>query len=204
MVTSALTFYGAMVRHYSTLSLATLLMQRRRPLFWKWQRLVEEASVSACESACTGGAAGRGGGQVVVSCSCRLLTHPSLIWHHHLGHPSLQRLRRMHSRLLVSSLLWSLPPPRPSLTLPCTPCVERAAPHSSSFSPTTAPLQTVHMDVWGPGPVAGQGRKRYFLLVDDDYTRYTTVFSLQIKGEIRVVLIPCICVVHCQLSARFC
>ncbi|CAI7770679.1 unnamed protein product, partial [Closterium sp. NIES-53] len=43
-------------------------------------------------------------GQVVASCSCRLLTHPSLLWHHRLGHPSLQRLRRMHSRLLVSGL----------------------------------------------------------------------------------------------------
>ncbi|CAI7769989.1 unnamed protein product, partial [Closterium sp. NIES-53] len=36
---------------------------------------------------------------------------------------------------------------------PCLACVEgrqRAAPHSSLFHPTTAPLQTLHMDVWGP------------------------------------------------------
>ncbi|CAI7844525.1 unnamed protein product [Closterium sp. NIES-53] len=39
-------------------------------------------------------------GQVDASCSCRLLTHPSLLWHHRLGHPSLQRLCRMHFRLL--------------------------------------------------------------------------------------------------------
>ncbi|CAI7761207.1 unnamed protein product [Closterium sp. NIES-54] len=86
-------------------------------------------------------------GQVAASCSCRLLSHQTLLWHHRLGHPSLPRLRGMHSRLL------------------------RAAPHSSSFPPTIAPLQTLHMDVWGPARVSGQSHERYFLLVVDDYTR---------------------------------
>ncbi|CAI7764497.1 unnamed protein product [Closterium sp. NIES-54] len=73
----------------------------------------------------------------------------TLLWHHHLGHPSLPRLRGMHSRLLVSGLPRSLPPLPPSPAPPCLPCVEgrqRAAPHSSSFPPTTAPLQTLNMD----------------------------------------------------------
>ncbi|CAI7843236.1 unnamed protein product [Closterium sp. NIES-54] len=46
----------------------------------------------------------------------------------------------------------SLPPLLPSPAPPCLPCIEgrqRAAPHSSSFPPTTAPLQTLHMDVKG-------------------------------------------------------
>ncbi|CAI7906379.1 unnamed protein product, partial [Closterium sp. NIES-54] len=43
-------------------------------------------------------------GQVAASCSCRLLSHQTLLWHHRLGHPSLPRLRGMHSRLLVSGL----------------------------------------------------------------------------------------------------
>ncbi|CAI7776590.1 unnamed protein product [Closterium sp. NIES-54] len=41
-------------------------------------------------------------GQVAAPCSCRLLSHQTLLWHHHLGHPSLPRLSGMHSRLLVS------------------------------------------------------------------------------------------------------
>ncbi|CAI7754060.1 unnamed protein product, partial [Closterium sp. NIES-54] len=124
-------------------------------------------------------------GQVAALCSCRLLSHL-------LGHPSLPRLRGMHSRLLVSGLPRSLPPLPPSPAPPCLSCVEgrqRAAPHSSSFPPTTAPLQTLHMDVWGPSRVSGQSRKRYFLLVVDDYTRYTTVFPLRSKGEVSAVLI---------------
>ncbi|CAI7909996.1 unnamed protein product, partial [Closterium sp. NIES-54] len=88
-------------------------------------------------------------GQVAASCSCRLLSHQTLLWHHRLGHPSLPRLRGMHSRLLVSGLPRSLPPLPPSPAPPCLPCVEGrqcTAPHSSSFPPTIAPQQTLHMD----------------------------------------------------------
>ncbi|CAI7795765.1 unnamed protein product [Closterium sp. NIES-54] len=91
-------------------------------------------------------------GQVAASCSCRLLSHQTLLWHHCLGHPSLPRLRGMHSRFLVSGL--------PS----------------------------------------GQGHERYFLLVVDDYTRYTTIFPLQSKGEVPDVLIPWIRTVRLQLE----
>ncbi|CAI7744603.1 unnamed protein product, partial [Closterium sp. NIES-53] len=112
-------------------------------------------------------------GQVATSCSCRLL---------------------------------SLPPLPPSPAPPCLPCVEgqqRAAPHSSSFSPTSAPLQTLHMDVWGPARVSGQSHEHYFLLVVDDYTRYTTVFPLRSKVKVSHVLIPWIRTVRLQLRERF-
>ncbi|CAI7785653.1 unnamed protein product, partial [Closterium sp. NIES-53] len=118
-------------------------------------------------------------------CSCRPLAHETLLWHHRLGHPSLPRLRGMASRALVSGLPRSFPPLPPGPAPTCVPCVEgrqRAAPHSSSFPPTEAPLQTLHMDVWGPARVRGQGHERYFLLVVDDYSRYTTVFPLRSKG----------------------
>ncbi|CAI7763208.1 unnamed protein product, partial [Closterium sp. NIES-53] len=111
----------------------------------------------------------------------------------------------MHSRLLVSRHPRSLPPLPPSPAPPCLPCVEgrqRTAPHSS-FPPTTASLQTLHMDVWGPARVSGQGRERYFLLVVEDYTRYNTVFLLRSKGEVVDVLIPWIRAVRLQLRERF-
>ncbi|CAI7929496.1 unnamed protein product, partial [Closterium sp. NIES-54] len=94
----------------------------------------------------------------------------------------------------------------PSTAPLCLPCVEgwqRAAPHSSSLPPTTGPLQTLHMDVWGPARVSGQGRERYFMLVVVDYTRYTTVFPLQSKGQVVDVLIPWIRAVRLQLRERF-
>ncbi|CAI7844270.1 unnamed protein product [Closterium sp. NIES-54] len=81
-------------------------------------------------------------GQASASCSCHLLSHETLLWHHRLGHPSLPCLRGMHSRLLDSSLPRSLPPLPPSpapLYLPCVEGWKRTASHSS-FPPTTAPL----------------------------------------------------------------
>ncbi|CAI7812616.1 unnamed protein product [Closterium sp. NIES-53] len=134
------------------------------------------------------------------------LSHQNLPWHHRLGHPSLPRLRGMHSHLLVSGLPRSLPPLPPSRAPPCLPFIEgrqRAAPHSSSFPPTTAPLQTLHMDVWGLARVSGQSRECYFLLVVDDYTRYTTVFPLRSKGQVVDVLIPWISTGRLQLRERF-
>ncbi|CAI7781663.1 unnamed protein product [Closterium sp. NIES-54] len=95
-------------------------------------------------------------------CSCRLLSHQTLLWHHRLGHPSLPRLRGMASRVL-----------------------------------------TLHMDVWGPARVRGQGHERYFLLVVDDYSRYTTVFPLRSKGDVTEVLIDWILVARLQLRERF-
>ncbi|CAI7909003.1 unnamed protein product [Closterium sp. NIES-54] len=95
-------------------------------------------------------------------CSCRLLSHQTLLWHHRLGHPSLPRLRGMASHVL-----------------------------------------TLHMDVWGPARVRGQGHERYFLLVVDDYSRYTTVFPLRSKGDVTEVLIDWIRAARLQLRESF-
>ncbi|CAI7879442.1 unnamed protein product [Closterium sp. NIES-54] len=59
------------------------------------------------------------------------------------------------------------------------------------------------MDMWGPARVSGRSRERYFLLIVDDYTRYTTVFPLRSKGQVVDVLIPWICTVRLQLRERF-
>ncbi|CAI7753734.1 unnamed protein product [Closterium sp. NIES-54] len=97
----------------------------------------------------------------------------------------------MASHSLVSGLLrvfLSLPP---SLAPPCTPCVAgrlHATPHSS-LRPATAPFQTLHLDVWGPAPTIGPERERYFLVVVDDYSRYTTAFPLAKKSEVTSTLI---------------
>ncbi|CAI7871201.1 unnamed protein product [Closterium sp. NIES-54] len=145
-------------------------------------------------------------GPETAPCLCRLLSHQTLLWHHRLGHPSLPHLRGMASRVLVSGLPRSLPPLPPGPAPTCVPYVEgrqRAAPHSSELPPTEAPLQTLHMDVWGPARVCGQGHERYFLLVVDDYSRYTTVFPLRRKDEVTEVLIDWIRVARLQLRERF-
>ncbi|CAI7922855.1 unnamed protein product [Closterium sp. NIES-54] len=89
-------------------------------------------------------------------------------------------------RVVICTSLGPLPrSPAP----PCLPCVEgqqRAAPHSSSFPPTT-----------------GTDQERYFLLVVDDYMRYTAVFPLRSKMDFRGVLIPWIHATRRQLREQF-
>ncbi|CAI5477130.1 unnamed protein product [Closterium sp. Yama58-4] len=129
---------------------------------------------------------------VAASCSCRSLAHPTVLWHHRMGHPSLPRLRAMSSQRLVLGLPRVLPSLPPSLAPPCGPCVEgrlRATPHSSSLRPATEPFETLHLDVWGPSPRPGPERERFFLVVVDDYSRYTTVFPLARKSEVTSTLI---------------
>ncbi|CAI7866402.1 unnamed protein product [Closterium sp. NIES-53] len=157
-------------------------------------------------------------GLVAASCSCRSLSHPTVLWHHRLGHPSLPRLRSMASQRLVSGLpriFMSLPPSPAPL---CTPCVEgrlRATPHSSSLRPATAPFQTLHLDVWGLAPCPGPERESFLLVVIDDYSRYTTVFPLAKKSEVTSTLIRwllatestrcrCVSCLHSDRGGEFC
>ncbi|CAI7890264.1 unnamed protein product [Closterium sp. NIES-54] len=92
-------------------------------------------------------------GQFAASCSCRVLSHQTLLRHHRLGHPSLPHLCNMHSRLLVCGLPKSLPPLPRSLAPLCLPCVEgrqRAAPHSSCF---LRPLLLCTLSTWTSQPL---------------------------------------------------
>ncbi|CAI5459002.1 unnamed protein product [Closterium sp. Yama58-4] len=98
----------------------------------------------------------------------------------------------MSRQRLVLGLPRVLPSLPPSLAPPCGPCVEgrlRATPHSSSLHPATEPFETLHLDVWGPASRLGPERERFFLVVVDDYSRYTTVFPLAKKSEVTSTLI---------------
>ncbi|CAI7834520.1 unnamed protein product, partial [Closterium sp. NIES-53] len=117
-------------------------------------------------------------------CSCRLLSHETLLWHHRLGHPSLLRLRGMASVFLF-------------LVSPA------GCPSFLPVSSDSAPLQTLHMDVWGPARVRGQGHDCYFLLVVGDYSRFTAVFPLRSKGDVTEVLIDWIRAARLQLRQSF-
>ncbi|CAI7791588.1 unnamed protein product [Closterium sp. NIES-54] len=146
------------------------------------------------------------GGQRVSICTCTRTGQHLATFTRQPG-PSLYTLATEPSTVAASAQVsTTLPLLLPSPAPPCLPCVKGrqcAAPHSSSFPSTTAPLQTLHMDVWGLERVSGQGRECYFLLVVDDYTRYTTVFTLCSKGQVVDVLILWIRGVRLQLRELF-
>ncbi|CAI7928000.1 unnamed protein product [Closterium sp. NIES-54] len=79
--------------------LATFTCQRGSSLF---TLATEPPQVAACAQVSALG-------PVAPPCSCHLLSHETLLWHHRLGHPSLPRLRGMHSRLLDVTFDESVP-----------------------------------------------------------------------------------------------
>ncbi|CAI7883802.1 unnamed protein product, partial [Closterium sp. NIES-54] len=96
------------------------------------------------------------------------------------------------------------------LCVPPDPGIEAAALCASESSlPGTAPAEALHTFTLDSGASrcffrdSGQDHERYFLLVVEDYTRYTTVFPLHSKGEVLDVLIPWIRAVRLQLRERF-
>ncbi|CAI5982305.1 unnamed protein product [Closterium sp. NIES-64] len=78
-----------------------------------------------------------------------------------------------------------------------------ASPPVTASGQVAASGQTLHMDVWGPARVRGLGHERYFLLVVDEYSRYTTVFPLRSKGDVTEVLIDWIRAARLQLRHCF-
>ncbi|CAI5963099.1 unnamed protein product [Closterium sp. NIES-64] len=153
-------------RHLATFS--------RRPGSSLYTLTVESPPVPASGQVAASGqvlAAASRSGPESAPCSCRLLSHETLLWHHRLGHPSLPRLRSMASRVLVSGLPQSLPPLPSGQDLPV--------------------------------PRLWAGYERYFLLVVDDYSRYTTVLPLRSKGEVTEVLIDWIREARLQLRKSF-
>jgi transposase InsO family protein len=53
-----------------------------------------------------------------------------------------------------------------------------------AFMSTSSPLELLHMDLFGPITYASVGGNLYYLVIVDDYSRYTWEFFLQEKSEV--------------------
>jgi transposase InsO family protein len=52
-----------------------------------------------------------------------------------------------------------------------------------AYVSTTRPLDLIHMDLFGPTTYKSLGGNLYFLIIIDDYARYTWTFFLEDKGK---------------------
>lgn len=105
------------------------------------------------------------------------------IWHQKLGHPSLslfQSLIKQHN----------LPVSRP-YDVHCFSC-NAVKSHKLSFpiseSVSIAPFDLMHIDEWGPAPVPSVQGFRYYLLIIDDYSRFSWLFPLHYKSDVKTTL----------------
>ena len=59
--------------------------------------------------------------------------------------------------------------------------------HGVSDSKTTSPLELVYFDVWGPALLLSNEGYRYYVHFLDDYSRFTWIYPLQTKSEVKTV-----------------
>ena len=112
-----------------------------------------------------------------------LLADSSLLaWHRRLGHLNVRDVLRLgRSGRLGKG--WTA---GHSEDVECDECVigkgTRLPTHPSDRRAAT-PLETIHVDLWGPARIPSKGGQRYFLTCYDDYTRKIHLFFIYQKSE---------------------
>nr|GEZ09211.1 hypothetical protein [Tanacetum cinerariifolium] len=107
----------------------------------------------------------------------------SWLWHQRLSHLKFTTI----NNLVKNNIVQGLPKMKFEKDHLCSAC-EQGKIHRKHHKPKTAfalnkPLYLLHMDLCGSMRVESINRKRYVLVVVDDYSRYTWVFFLRSKDE---------------------
>ncbi|KAD6455022.1 hypothetical protein E3N88_09728 [Mikania micrantha] len=112
----------------------------------------------------------------------------SSLWHRRLCHVNLKNM----NKLVKNNLLTGLPTKEFICVDKCVTCLKgkqhKTSHHAKEINSITTVLHLLHMDLFGPTSVKSLGRKSYFLVVNDDFSRYTWVFFLNTKDETAEIL----------------
>ncbi|MCO5593844.1 hypothetical protein L7F22_047862 [Adiantum nelumboides] len=105
-----------------------------------------------------------------------------VLWHYRYGHLHADAFRRAFTQQLVDGM-----PDVRHLDGRCVPCIRRKQ-HREAFQKkasrrATQALELVHTDLCGPMFVDSLGGSKYFMLIVDDYSRFTWVYFLTHKSE---------------------
>lgn len=106
------------------------------------------------------------------------------LWHERLAHVDSSGIRSMVNNGVVKGINLSS---SSTSTDACTGCVygkgHQAPIPKASTSRSSALLELVHSDVLGPVNVSSLGGSRYFISFIDDFSKWTTVFTMRYKSE---------------------
>ncbi|KAJ9545014.1 hypothetical protein OSB04_024721 [Centaurea solstitialis] len=139
----------------------------------------------------------------VVNClfSKASMTESSL-WHRRMGHMNIKTM----NLLVKNQLVRGLPPKEFTLDDNCVACLKgkqhKASHKSKTINTISAPLQLLHMDLFGPTNVMSIGKKSYCLVIIDDYSRFTWVLFLRTKDETSGLIKPFVKRVENQVNLR--
>ncbi|KAI0510738.1 hypothetical protein KFK09_011347 [Dendrobium nobile] len=116
-------------------------------------------------------------------------------WHERLGHPH-------------RSILTTISHNNPSLHIKfhssnCSSCNSYKS-HKlvfpTSVHKTCTPLALLHSDVWGPSLAPSHQGLRYYLLIIDDYSRFSWIFPFTFKSDVSKIFINFITFIERQTS----
>ena len=101
------------------------------------------------------------------------------LWHCHLGHTGVKRMKKLHKDGLLESLDYE------SFDA-CKPCLMgkmTKALFSGTMERATDLLEITHTDVCGPMSVEARGGYHYFPTFIDDLSRYEYIYLMKHKSE---------------------
>ena len=110
-------------------------------------------------------------------------TEDSWLWHKRLSHLNFKTM----NSLVKKELVRGLPDMEFCKEGLCEACEKgkskKASNRSKDSTSITEPLQLLHMDLFGPANVMSLSRKRYALVIVDDFSKYTWVLFLDSKDQ---------------------
>ncbi|KAF3773206.1 Retrovirus-related Pol polyprotein from transposon TNT 1-94 [Nymphaea thermarum] len=101
------------------------------------------------------------------------------LWHERLGHANDSLLNRMNSSKYIASDFM----PKEHFCSVCALAKMHRLPFDSTELKTSSPLELLHADVWGSSPCMSREGYKYYLIIVDDFSRFTWIFMLTKKSE---------------------
>jgi hypothetical protein len=118
----------------------------------------------------------------VFSTSVKIPSSFADIWHYRLGHPSSSRISLIHN------LVPSIPFDSNNVCTVCPIAKQHRLPFLHSNSVSCNPFELIHCDIWGPFSTNSINGSRFFLIIVDDYSRFTWVHLMHQKSQTRSIL----------------
>ncbi|GKB88366.1 putative ribonuclease H-like domain-containing protein [Tanacetum coccineum] len=123
-------------------------------------------------------------------------------WHRRLGHANFKNL----NKLVKGNLVRGLPSNIFQNDHTCVACQKgrqhKASCRAKSVCYISQPLQLLHMDLFGPTSVRTLNHKTYYLIITDDFRRFSWVFFLRTKDETSGILKNFIRQIENQLNQK--
>ena len=100
------------------------------------------------------------------------------LWHNRLGHPSVDVVSKILSLCKIP-----LKHDNNKVCESCQLAKSHRLPFEISTSKAIKPFGLIHVDLWGAAPIVSVNGARYFLLLIDDFSRFSWLYLLETKDE---------------------